>query len=128
MSSLFRNRFQSPGTGNCRERARKAGRPRYSGAVSFSDRGDASRARVAINVDRTEGKPITRDLFWKSKQQYTQRAERVDILGVYSETHAGIFMPQDAAIHIHFISHDSAATGHIDALVPGSFTLRLPRA
>ena len=46
-----------------------------------------------INVDRTEGKPITRDLFWKSKQQYTQRAERVDILGVYSETPPAISTP-----------------------------------
>ena len=81
-----------------------------------------------INVDRTEGKAITRDLFWKSKQQYTLRGERVDILGVYSEKHSGVFMPQGATIHIHFISQSSPATGHIDAIVPGSFTLRLPRA
>ena len=110
-----------------KERARQAG---LDTAVPFPflTAGTPRELVWDINVDRTEGKPITRDLFWKSKQQYTQRAERVDILGVYSETHAGIFMPQDAAIHIHFISHDSAATGHIDALVPGSFTLRLPRA
>jgi hypothetical protein len=81
-----------------------------------------------INVDRTEGQAITRDLFWKSKQQYTLRGERVDILGVYSEKHSGVFMPQGSTIHIHFISQSSPATGHIDAIVPGSFTLRLPRA
>ena len=81
-----------------------------------------------INVDRTGGQPITRDLFATSKQQYTLRGARVDILGVYSDKHSGIFMPQGKRMHLHFIAHDSPATGHIDAIVPGGFTLRLPQA
>jgi hypothetical protein len=80
-----------------------------------------------INVDRTDGQPITRELFRKSKQQYTLHRERVDIFGVHSEKHGGIFMSQDLRIHIHFVSRDSEATGHIDAISPGSLTLRLPR-
>ena len=89
--------------------------------------GTARQIAWHINVDRTEGKPITRELFWKSKQPYTLRGERVDIFGVYSEAHGGVFMPEGARIHIHLVSQDTAATGHIDAIAPGSLTLRLPR-
>jgi hypothetical protein len=81
-----------------------------------------------INVDRTDGQPITPELFRQSKQQYTLRNERIDIFGVYSEKHGGLFMSQDLRIHIHFVSRDSAATGHIDAISPGGLTLRLPRS
>jgi len=80
-----------------------------------------------INVDRTGGQAITPELFRKSKQQYTLRGERVDIFGVYSERHGGIFMSPDLKIHIHFVSRDSGATGHIDAITPAAMTLRLPR-
>jgi hypothetical protein len=80
-----------------------------------------------INVDRTDGQPITPELFRKSKQQYTLRGEQVDIFGVYSEKHGGVFMSQDLRIHIHFVSRDSAATGHIDGISPSALTLRLPR-
>jgi len=44
-----------------------------------------------INVDRTEGKPITNELFVKSKQPFITRNEPVDILGFYAEHHAGIY-------------------------------------
>ena len=80
-----------------------------------------------INVDRTGGQPITRELFRRSKQPYTLRGEHVDIFGVHSERHGGIFMGEDLKIHIHFVSRDSVATGHIDEIAPGSLTLRLPR-
>src|SRR5262245_13482876 len=80
-----------------------------------------------INVDRTGGRPITQELFRKSKQQYTLRGEQVDIFGVYSEKHGGIFMSPELRIHVHFVSRDSAATGHIDAITPAAMTLRLPR-
>lgn len=80
-----------------------------------------------INVDRTDGQLITRELFRESKQKYMLRGERVDVFGVHSERHGGILMSEDMKIHIHFVSRDSAATGHIDEIVPGSLTLRLPR-
>jgi acetolactate decarboxylase len=80
-----------------------------------------------INVDRTNGQPITQDLFQKSKQHYPLREECVDIFGVYSEKHQGIFIRQDLKTHIHFVSRESTATGHVDAITPGGLTLRLPR-
>lgn len=80
-----------------------------------------------INVDRTDGRPITRELFRKSKQPYILRRESVDIFGVYSDRHGGVFIGEDMKIHIHFVSRDTAATGHIDDIAPGSLTLRLPR-
>lgn len=79
-----------------------------------------------INVDRTDGQPITIDSFRKSKQPYALSGEQVDIFGVYSDRHAGIFIGEGMKIHIHFVSRDSAATGHIDELDPGLLTLRLP--
>ena len=80
-----------------------------------------------INVDRTDGQLITRELFRRSKQQYALRGERVDIFGVHSERHGGIFMAEGLKIHIHFVSRESAATGHIDEIAPAFLRLRLPR-
>lgn len=92
-----------------------------------------------INVDRTEGKPITNELFVKSKETFIAKNELVDIIGFYSETHAGVFTSQYApaikegsgmknAIHIHLISRASKASGHIDDLAIGEgMILRLPK-
>jgi len=93
-----------------------------------------------INVDRTEGKPITKELFLKSKAPFVTKNEPVDIVGFYSEHHAGVFLTQFApaikedsgmqnAIHIHLISRVSKASGHIDDLTLGEgMVLRLPVA
>ena len=65
-----------------------------------------------INVDRTEGKPITKESFAKSKQPFVTKNEPVDIIGFYSEHHAGVFLTATTpvikegsgmknAIHIH---------------------------
>ena len=92
-----------------------------------------------INVDRTDGKPITKELFLKSKQPYVTKNEPVDIVGFYAEHHAGVFLTQFApaikegsglenAIHIHLISRTSKAAGHIDNITFGDgMVLRLPK-
>jgi acetolactate decarboxylase len=92
-----------------------------------------------INVDRTGGKPITKDLFMKSKQRFNLRNEPVDIIGFYAEHHAGIFLPKftpaikegsgrENAIHIHLVSRLHSAAGHIDDITLGEgMTLRLPK-
>lgn len=92
-----------------------------------------------INVDRTEGKPITRELFAKSKQPFVTKDEPVDIIGFHSEHHAGVFLTlytpvikEDSgmknAIHIHLVSRVSKASGHIDDLTLGkNMILRLPK-
>jgi acetolactate decarboxylase len=91
-----------------------------------------------INVDRTGGKPITQDLFMKSKQPFVTKNEPVDILGFYAEHHAGVFLPShkpkfmegtDAknVIHIHLVSKTGKAAGHIDNITLGEdMVLRLP--
>jgi acetolactate decarboxylase len=65
--------------------------------------------------------------------------ERVDIIGFYSEHHAGVFLTQFApaikegsgmenAIHIHLVSRTSKAAGHIDDITLGEgMVLRLPK-
>ena len=92
-----------------------------------------------INVDRTEGKPVTKELFARSKQHFTTKNEPVDIIGFYSENHAGIFLPKytpvikegsgmENAIHIHLVSRTSKAAGHIDDITFGDgMVLRLPK-
>jgi acetolactate decarboxylase len=101
--------------------------------------GTPSEIKWHINVDRTEGKPITQELFAKSKQGYVAKNEPVDIIGFYSENHAGEFISRLApaikedsgiknAIHIHLVSRTSSAAGHIDTITLGPDTvLRLPK-
>ncbi len=92
-----------------------------------------------INVDRTEGKPITKESFAKSKQPFVTKNEPVDIIGFYSEHHAGVFLTATTpvikegsgmqnAIHIHLVSRASKASGHIDDITLGEgMVLRLPK-
>ncbi len=92
-----------------------------------------------INIDRTEGNPITNELFAKSKQPFVTRNEPADILGFYSEHHAGVFLTKytpvikedsgmQNAIHIHLVSRVSKASGHIDDITLGKYmVLRLPK-
>jgi acetolactate decarboxylase len=91
-----------------------------------------------INVNLTEGKPITRELFAKSKASYVMKNQPVDIVGFYSEKHPGIFISAYApaikekdvknTIHIHLVTKDGKSAGHIDDLTfAGGMTLRLPK-
>lgn len=92
-----------------------------------------------INVDRTEGNPITKELFVKSKEPYVTKNEPVDIIGFYSDHHVGVFLAEYApaikegsgmknAIHIHLVSKTSKAAGHIDDITFGDgMVLRLPK-
>lgn len=92
-----------------------------------------------VNVDRTDGKPITKESFARSKQPFTIKNESVDIIGFYSEHHAGVFLTKytpvikegsgmENAIHIHLVSRTSKASGHIDDITLGEgMVLRLPK-
>jgi acetolactate decarboxylase len=92
-----------------------------------------------INVDRTEGKPITKELFVKSKQPFVTENEPVDIVGFYAEDRVGVYMAEYApaikkgsgiknSIHIHLVSRTGKAAGHIDDLLLGkNMVLRLPK-
>lgn len=91
-----------------------------------------------INVDLTEGKPIDKALFAKSKAGYVMKNQPVDIIGFYSENHPGVFISAYApaikehnvknTIHFHFVAKDGKSAGHIDDIVlAGGMTLRLPK-
>lgn len=91
-----------------------------------------------INVDLTEGKPVTRELFAKSKAGYVMTNQPVNIVGFHSEKHPGVFISAYApgikekdeknSIHIHLVTLDGKSAGHIDDLsFAGGMTLRLPK-
>lgn len=90
-------------------------------------------------MDLTEGKPVTQELFAKSKANHVTRNQAMDIVGFYSEQHPGVFISAYApaippggtarnAMHIHMVTRDGRAAGHIDnlSLAPG-MVLRLPK-
>ena len=121
-----------------KEQAQKAGVD-VTKPFPFLMTGTPAEIKWHINVDRTEGKPITKELFVKSKEPYVTKSEPVDIIGFFSEKHSGIFLSQYApaikegsgmenAIHIHLISKTSKAAGHIDDITFGDgMVLRLPK-
>ena len=92
-----------------------------------------------INVDRTDGKPITQELFMKSKQKFVMKNEPVNIIGFYAEHHAGIFLPSHTpafmegtgaqnVIHIHLVAKNGESAGHIDNITLGEgMVLSLPK-
>jgi acetolactate decarboxylase len=106
---------------------------------SFLLSGTPQEIKWHINIDRTEGKPITKELFAKSKEGYVTKREPVDIIGFYTENHPGEFISQYAPaikedsgmqnfIHIHLVSKTSKAAGHIDDITFGDgIVLRLPK-
>jgi len=105
----------------------------------FLLKGTPAEVKWHINVDRTEGKPITKESFFKSKQPFLTKNEPVDILGFYAEHHDGVFLTKytpvikegsgmENAIHIHLVSKTSKAAGHIDDITLGEgMVLRLPK-
>jgi acetolactate decarboxylase len=119
-------------------RATAAGIDTRSTPFPFLVTGKAPELRWHINVDRTGGKPITRELFRASKADYVTQNEEVNIVGFYSEKHHGVFIGTYApairekdvknAMHIHLLSKDGNSAGHIDDLTfDGGMTLRLPK-
>jgi acetolactate decarboxylase len=101
--------------------------------------GTPTEVKWHINVDLTEGKPITNELFAKSKASYVMKNEPMDIIGFYSDRHPGVFISAYApainvesgvknAMHIHLVTRDGKSAGHIDNLTLGTgMTLRLPK-
>ena len=78
---------------------------------------------VAHSNDVSHQRPIV-------PQRGTDRRKiRVWISGLvgYSDKHGGVFMSQGLRMHVHFVSRDSNATGHIDAIAPADLVLRIPR-
>jgi len=60
--------------------------------------------------------------------KYTLEAKAVEIIGFYSTAHQGVFTHHDAFTHMHLITKDKRAMGHLDAVVfsEGQVQLYLP--
>lgn len=121
-----------------KSRATAAGIDTSSTPFPFLLTGTPAELKWHINVDRTEGKPLTKELFKKSKANYVMKNEPVDIVGFYSEKHHGVFIGTYSpaitdkgvknAMHIHLVSKDGKSAGHIDDVTfEGGMTLRLPK-
>lgn len=119
-------------------RAEAAGIDTSNTPFPFLLSGTPAELKWHINVDRTEGKPLNKELFKKSKANYVMKNEPVDIVGFYSEKHHGVFIGTYSpaitdksvknALHIHLVSKDRKSAGHIDNIrFDGRMTLRLPR-
>jgi acetolactate decarboxylase len=121
-----------------KEQAKSAGID-VSKAFPFLLSGTPAEIKWHINLDRSEGQPITRELFAASKAGYVTKREPVDIIGFYAENHPGEFISALApaikensgiknSIHIHLVSRTSKAAGHIDTIALGTdMVLRLPQ-
>lgn len=74
-----------------------------------------------------DGTPFTREKHEKYKWHETLRDEAVEILGFYSEKHAGVFVHHSSPAHLHARSKNCKVMGHLDGFVPGArMTLFLP--
>lgn len=120
-----------------REEARRLGID-PTAAFPFLLSGTVAEMKWHINIDITNGAPVTRELFQQGKKSYRLAEEAVRILGFYSESHAGVFISEYApavdksrgernCVHMHFVSDTGNATGHVDDLsLDGRMVLRLP--
>ena len=106
-------------------------------AFPFLMRGQADEVRWHVNVDLSDGQPITPEVFAKSKASYVLRQAQIDIVGFYADKQGGVFISSYApgirekgvanALHLHLLSQDRQAAGHIDDLtLSGAMVLRLP--
>lgn len=57
---------------------------------------------------------------------YPLENEKVEIIGFFSTTHAGIFIHHDSHVHMHLISEDEKKMGHLDELEIDRMELFLP--
>jgi acetolactate decarboxylase len=120
-----------------RERALAAGIDVTQG-FPFRISGTPRVVKWHINVDRTAGRPITQSLFAESKAGYVARNEAMDIVGFYAEHRGGVYISAYApaipeggaarnALHMHMVTRDRKAAGHIDDIEPGGgLVLSLP--
>jgi acetolactate decarboxylase len=65
----------------------------------------------------------------QGKVSYTHTRAMVQVLGFYSRNHQGIFTHHDSFLHMHLVTHDRSAMGHVDALqwTPGAMKLFVPQ-
>jgi acetolactate decarboxylase len=89
--------------------------------------GTVEQADYHIVDTPSDGTPFTREKHDKHKWHATLRNADVEMLGFYSEKHAGVFVHHSSPAHLHVRSKDGKVMGHLDGFVPGKrMILMLP--
>ena len=97
-------------------------------AFPFKVSGVINNAKYHVIWKDLKVKEHSPEIHKNSKVFYPLSAEPVDILGFYSQNHAGIFTHHDSFIHAHVINADRTKMGHLDEIQmeAGSVKVHLP--
>jgi acetolactate decarboxylase len=81
-------------------------------------------------LNRPDDAPATFEAHEKSKVHSSITGQPVKMIGFYSSRHRGVFTPGDSDVHIHFVTEDGKAAGHVESfdLAPGGALLFAIRA
>jgi acetolactate decarboxylase len=76
-------------------------------------------------LNRPDDAPATFEAHERSKVHSAIADQAVRMIGFYSTRHRGIFTPGDSDLHIHFVTQDGKAAGHVESfeLSPGGSLL-----
>lgn len=85
-------------------------------AFPFKISGLIDKAKYHVIWKDLKVKEHSPEIHKKSKVFYSITEERTDILGFYSQNHAGIFTHYDSFIHAHIINADRSKMGHLDQI------------
>ena len=94
----------------------------------FLLRGKVAKATLHI-VNKTDDGPFTPKDHDRIKVPFEVEDREVEILGFYSEKHAGVFTHHDSNVHMHLKTADGKLSGHVDSVSPGEgMRLLAPKA
>lgn len=94
-------------------------------AFPFKISGLINEAEYHVIWKDPEIKEHSHEIHKKSKVFYPVSRENADILGFYSQNHAGVFTHHDSFIHAHIISADRNKMGHLDGISINSGDVRV---
>lgn len=98
----------------------------FARPFAFVLRGCVDRAKLHI-VNKTDDKPHGPDQHEKVKVAFELKGDPVDVVGFFSEHHAGVFIHHDSSTHMHIVTGDRKVSGHVDELRTGrGMVLMLP--
>ncbi len=80
-------------------------------------------------LDKRDDRRHTRALHEQSTVRFTIERTAVEIVGFYSTSHSGVFIPDDERVHMHACTLDGQMAGHVERIhLGGAMRLRLPAA
>jgi hypothetical protein len=95
---------------------------------AFLLRGNVSKAKVHI-VNKTDDAPFSPKDHDRIKVPFEIENREVEVLGFYSDKHAGVFTHHDSNVHMHLKTADGKSSGHVDSIVPAEgMRILLPKA